>query len=203
MRKKHPGSYILTHIPTGHFYVGSASCVKARMQQHKHTLNKGNHANRRLQQIFTKWEDLQIDITLTNTVDDARREEQDLLDTHSESELLCNVSTSATNSFQGVLSDERRKEILLMAIAASSLARRGKPQTEDHIRNAVEGRRGFTQTDKSREAISLTKSKKVSIDGVIYDSSREAAKALNLPFRTLRSRLYSDSKKFKHYFFIP
>lgn len=47
-----PVIYMIKHIPTGKFYIGSTVCFEARMFNHQESLKKDAHHNSRLQALF-------------------------------------------------------------------------------------------------------------------------------------------------------
>lgn len=192
MKSKH-GYYILTHLPSGQFYVGSTANLDSRVYDHKFNLNRGTHCNRRLQSAFTSWDDVQVDTFPTESIESARYEEQLLLDRHHGSELCCNISNSATVAFGGVVTPEMRKDY------ASRLRRK---QTPELVAKRAEIHRGFRHTSDSRSAISLTKSRPVLADGVRYESAALAAEAFELSIFTVRSRLRATGPKWTGWKFL-
>lgn len=78
--RKTPGYYILEHKTTGHYYIGSAKDLAARLASHKHDLNHGVHCNKRLQDICADWDDLEVSAIPMHSREAARRMEQTLLE---------------------------------------------------------------------------------------------------------------------------
>lgn len=151
-----PGYYILTHTPSGLFYIGSSYDVDRRIKRHRRELEQNNHVNRRLQDVFTKWSDFSIKITETDTVEEANKGEQKLIDRHHGSKLCCNVSTSSTNGLQGVVgivSTETR----IKNLEKAAEARRGSTLSESHKANISAAHKGKRLTDEHRSKLSAVK----------------------------------------------
>ena len=49
----HIGVYVIEHLPTGRFYIGSTQCVYTRVHQHMRALKNGVHKNPTFQEIFS------------------------------------------------------------------------------------------------------------------------------------------------------
>jgi predicted GIY-YIG superfamily endonuclease len=139
---KTPAAYTLTHIPTGKFYIGSSKDVHARISRHKYNLNQGIHVTSELQNTYTGWDDMEVAVFETNTVEEALQMEQHGLDCHLGSSLCCNHYSEAENT-----------------------------------------------RSENKQA--------VSINGVIYGSISDAAKALNIKHQHLCSRLNRTYGKYK------
>lgn len=173
-----PGAYRLLHKPTGRFYVGSSNSVMRRINEHRYCLLRGDHQNPKLNEVFTTWADFEITIWVAATVEEAMSVEQSLLDTHAGTELCCNVSLTAFPD------------------------RVGERWGADHRNRIHRSMIGRTHTPDTKALISLTRSRRVSINGTIYDSAAIAANKLGLPHKRVRNRLMSDSPSFKEWKFI-
>lgn len=197
-KKDFPGFYILTHKPTGVFYVGSTSILNKRMRVHKSRLNTGKHKNKRLMDVYTTWDDFKIDLTITDTIEEAKVWEKELLDKYIGTELCCNLHDDPDVPFSGVRGRPRSEQARRNMAEASKLRR----HSEEVKRKISEANKGNTHSAATKLTMSLAKSRKVSIDGVIYDSALQASIVLGIPNRTLRNRLQSKSPKYTDYFFI-
>lgn len=114
------GAYLIRHVPTGVFYVGSTGDLKHRLRKHKEALCRGNHPNTRLQEV---WNLNPLFSVSFNPVEDdgspfevlrekAYDAEQALLDEHWGSEFLLNRSNDARNPLAEVVtnSDESNRK---------------------------------------------------------------------------------------------
>lgn len=87
--------YVLTHIPTGFYYVGSTRNLYRRLENHKHTLNFGKHSNHKLQSVYTRWSDIAIKSTECLSIEDAVALEQKALEESHGKEKCCNLYSTA------------------------------------------------------------------------------------------------------------
>lgn len=180
-----PGYYILTNKATGHFYVGSSVNPVSRIYDHKSKLTRDIHKNLRFQLVFTAWEHIKIEIFETDTLEEARYREQQLISQHMTSPLCCNQATSVDDPTQGVITNEMR----LATVGRANDAVRGVPKTLEHREKISQGRTGKMHSEESKAAISAAKTRAVEIDGKQYPSVTIAAEELGLNVNTLRDRL--------------
>lgn len=189
-----PACYILTSRTTGYFYIGSTSRTRVRLDDHKYRLSRGIHENKKLQLVFVGWDDIIVDLVETDTIEEARNIEHSLLVKHVGSPLCCNLATNPHDPTQGVITDDMRRSSVIKAIAANI----GRKYTDEHRTNMSIAHKGMTQSQETKSRISLTKSRQVEIDGIIYLSARHAAEELKVPVETIRSRLKSEKKGYRY-----
>lgn len=192
------GFYILTNRSTGHFYVGSSSRLSQRMYQHRWALQNGRHHAVRLQEGFTSWGDINIEIFPALTTESAKAGEQKLLDEHLSNPLCCNRAPSAFDPTQGVITNEMRIRTIGFALAA----RLSRPVSNETREAMSRSHMGMTRSDETRDAISASKSSAVILDGVEYSSILIASRELNLNTNTIRSRLRSTSPRYKDWRYV-
>lgn len=229
------GYYTITHRPTGRFYIGSSGNLTRRIWRHRTELASGMHTNRKLQEIYTCWDDFEVMTSEVNTLEEARQLEQQLLDRYVGTALCCNSSMSATNPFDVFERIWPSREICIANLEKANEARRGKPLTDEHkarlsashkgkvlstehraaLSKAKTGSTissshrealrqanvGKTITDEHKRIISELKSRKVSIDGVIYPSLKVASAAVGFSDVTVRKRL-NDHVNYKDWFYL-
>lgn len=188
--KKQIGAYIVTHAPTGYYYIGSTGDFIARAAHHKHRLDAGKHANHKLQSIFTAREDLEFEFFPTTTREEAYQEEQKLLDKCFADRFCCNTTPSATNSTIGVITREMR----LYAVSRASLMNVGRTYSEARRKNMSAAQQGSIKSDETKAAISLSKSRAIEINGVRYLSIAVASATLGINANTIRTRLRKCSQ---------
>ncbi len=161
--------YRLTHIPTGYFYIGSANNFTERRMVHEYTLKKGEHMSQKLQELYNENPDpsvLKWDIILAHPRSHAHELEQKLINDSLNDPLLLNKSTNVKGNNVAASLELREKR---RAVAKQLWA---------------EGR--------MRDPSVSGASKKVSIDGNIYDSVVAASKQLNLATHHIYRRVKSD-----------
>lgn len=182
-----PGVYLMTHLKTGHFYIGSSGTVDARLRYHKSKLKSGKHPNQKLSAIFSIWEDFQIEVFIYPTLEEAKQKEQELLNAHHGNLLNCNIG----NGSNGAWLKGTMPEHLLEILRANGYASKGH-----------KSRLGIPHTASSRSKISATKSTKVSVNGQVYENARAVAAAFDIPYQTVITRINAKSKKFAGWFYL-
>ena len=216
------GAYILTHLPTGTFYIGSSSCLRNRIYTHKTELKRRVHQNKKLSEVYTGWDEFSVELHITNDLAEAREKEQTLLNDRYGDPLCCNVSDDVKNTFKNAVD---RKERALAAcrgntwrrgikhtqeaIAKQIAAQTGKPHPlsdkgREAIRAAMRKRRGVPSghrhSDEMLAHIAQQKWKRVSIDGTEYPSVKHAMELLSLTRSSIDKRL--RSRHYPDYFFV-
>lgn len=165
-----PALYILTHTPTGVFYVGSTGDLRHRLIKHLHALKWGKHRSRLLQQKFTSWEDIHVEFRYMDSKEIALDFEQNMLNLVHGLPGCANASKCARNNYEFFSSPESRKK--------SGLTRRGRRLSKEVIEKQSAGR-----------------SKQVSIDGVEYPSVKAAAEALGVTPGAITQGLKHGTKR--------
>ena len=161
--------YRLTHVPSGYFYIGSAGDFTDRRMVHEYTLRKGKHMSSKLQELYDANPDpanFKWDVILAHPRSLAHDMEQKFLKEAWENPLLLNKSLSVKGNSAPISEELREKR---RAVAKQLWA-------EGRIRDPkVSGA-----------------SKKVSVDGVIYDSVMDASRKLDLATHHIYRRVKSD-----------
>lgn len=183
-----PAVYMLTHVPSGVFYVGSTKGLSRRMKCHRRSLIDQRHHAKELQKCFTGWEDIQVDFTYVETLEVARSLEQGLLNLMFGRPGCSNKSKSAyyntvasegdyKRDVSGMHSPESRKKM--------GMTRRGRSIPPETLRKQIEGR-----------------SKRVSLDGIEYPSAKAAAEALGLSQSAITWGLKYGGKKHANWRYV-
>lgn len=113
-RKEHsvPAAYSLDHPGTGMSYVGSTQDLYTRINQHKTRLAAGTHRNANLQEAYNSDPVFNLRVVFAESVKDARKIEQILLDDGHEKGRLFNIGKDAEKSTLGIpKSDEVREKL--------------------------------------------------------------------------------------------
>lgn len=105
------GTYTLTHVKSGRFYVGSSGDVKKRLDRHWSELRSGKHHCRPLQEIWNNGGDLAVAVIETDTREEAYELEQDFLDRFAESSQMLNIQLGATGG-DVLKRNPKREEII-------------------------------------------------------------------------------------------
>lgn len=165
------GFYTLLHRPTGYFYIGSTGNISRRISAHKWDFSQGLNSNKKLQEIFTCWEDFDLTVTYVDTVKEAREWEKKLLDVYLRFDKCCNIAIDPLNPLAG------------LSIAYNA--------------EAWELTRKKGNLPDVRERVAVLNRKKVTLDGVEYDSLGSAAVALGIHISTVRWGLKTATGKYK------
>lgn len=206
-----PGVYVIHHTQTGRFYVGSAGNVPERLSTHRNRLRSGTHENRHLQAAYNDSADLTFTTMLTTSRETAFDREQATLDFFRGSPALFNIGVEDVRvPSKGVKrSDETREKIALSKTGLIhtaehrqniSQALKGVPKPpgfSEHLRevNLNHPRRAELNANLSdtRWSGDNPHAKGVSINGVLYGSGSEAARALGLSRSVFSRRLDSPN----------
>lgn len=162
------GTYVLTHVTSRKFYVGSSGQLTKRIDRHYRELNSKKHHNKPLQDLWDKCPKLEISFFYTETRDDAYNLEQDLLDRYKSSDELLNIGITVKGG-DNLTRNPNRKEIVEKILKSlkeklkvlTSLERKllyGRPGKK----NGMFGRK---HTEKTRKQMSLKKKGKPGIKG--------------------------------------
>lgn len=193
-----PGYYKLTHQPSGFFYVGSSQDLDKRISNHRSDLNRGTNSNKSLQQVYTNWSDMLVEKYPTATLTLARNGEQRLIDAYTNDPLFCNIGSSSNNPTAGVITTEIRQKLM----ATINHNQIGKPLSSFQRSRISAGKIGVPRNEETRAAISLGKSRSVTIEGIQYDSIALASVALGITTSTIRYRVGSNNHKYVNWKFL-
>lgn len=186
-----PGVYTITHSPTGRFYVGSSKKVSTRISGHLSDLRKGSHDNRLLQEIVTSTDDLVFTAAYTETVEEARNAEQELLDIYHGQELCCNIGTGSKSLWAaGKVPSEMIDKV--RAHATGNSYGKGHVVTEEMKEAVRRANTGLKRSPETLEKMRANGLRPVVINGVKYDGVEIAAKALGIHPQTLNKRINSN-----------
>lgn len=143
MENKQCGAYILTHVDTGIFYVGSTGDFVSRKGDHYHLLRHDKHHSRILQQVYNDNQNISFQFFPTETREDAYDLEQKLLDDNSRNNRMSNIAINSRLATKGLyMSPEQKAKI--------STAGLGRKHTEETKQKISEAHIGIC-TDANRE----------------------------------------------------
>ena len=171
-----PACYAIENNKTGCFYVGSTNNVNLRLKNHLSELERSVHRNRNLQKNYDEndKDNFIVHISLETSVENAQEREQCILNEGINSGILFNIASNAVNP-----------------LAANSIPQFSKSK---------EGRILASKLSKERWKNSLLRSKMISsmgenivVDGVEYNSVREASRETGVAVQTIRSRLHNGN----------
>lgn len=192
-KDKLAGAYKLIHVKTGRFYVGSTSNFYARRLNHISQLRQGIHYCKRLQELYNDNPHFTFEFFYSGKDEKARKlafdTEQMLLDDYANSELLLNDSLGAELSSRNKTQESRDKVSEFMKVFKN---------TPEFKAEQAEKTKGYWQDPEYRKK----KSRRISIDGVEYDSIKEASEKLGIHPFTIGRRLKHKGKAFDNYQYL-
>lgn len=177
-----PGAYCIANTETGEVYIGSTTNLTQRAITNSACLKNNNHACRAFQNAFNENPDIEILVKKTTTVAEAQALEQQLVNEFKDTGYLCNSGIfDVTNPCKGKMQTQEHKQKRI-----EQLIGRERPI---EVREKVSaGRKAFYQTEKGKLYLQ-TRSVKVKIDNIEYNSIAEASRVLNIsPFRVAQYR---------------
>jgi hypothetical protein len=151
------GAYVITHVPTGCFYIGSTNDFYKRQCEHIYRLRAGLHRNPSLQRCYNQEPHFKLTFHLVgikgvdlDIKENSLQLEQELIDRFKDNPLLLNVGLGALAPMLGTKHSKETKELM-------SFRKKGiMPEC------------------------SVRKRRPVSIDDVVYESAREAGRQLGM-----------------------
>lgn len=199
-------AYTITHTKSGCVYIGSTADIYQRNHNHRSQLKKGIHPNKPLQKLYNDDDDLVFFYYLTDTREEAYQREQEMIDRHKGSTTLLNVAMDVRKAAAGVvrsaamrakLSAYRKGKKLpdehVEKVRKANTGKKRTPEQCKRVSDALKGKpKSPEQADRLR-AMNTARQKKLSINGVIYESLSAAARALNMPKCTVAQRLKSQN----------
>ena len=222
-------AYILTHVKSGDFYIGSTNDFKNRRWQHIRSLNTNKHSNLNLQKRYNEDKELSFSIFIANDREDAYKIEQELIDYHKNDPKFLNIGLDVKAPNLGKkLSDVTRAKIALKRgilhhsygkhfseehkrkISESNL---GKVNSQESIEKNRLAHLGKKHTDSAKEKMRIFRTGKqlgkdnpwakgVSVEGKEYSTVKEAYETLKIAPSTLWKRLNHKEPGYNNWFYI-
>ena len=214
------GAYVVEHLGTEKWYVGSTSDLIARRSDHNSTLRRGVHKNEALQKAYNQDPRITVKFIVTEDREQAYDVEEELIRRLSQEQpdKLFNIATNTRKSALGLIRSEETKQKM-------SLSRMGKgtgKQTPEHVEKCrltrlgkkqrpevVAARRArllgrtFSETQLENMRRSRDPMKKpVCIDGTIYPSLIAASQKLGVNKAVVGKRLRSNTPRFKDWVYV-
>lgn len=198
------GVYLISNNVNGKCYVGSTVHLDQRRREHFSRLVNNKHINAHLQNAYNKYGREAFDFEILETID---------IDDNIKDKLLkreqfwidnlkpeYNVLLVAGSNLGYHHTEETKKKI--------SESTTGVKKSEEHAKHIREGQSGRVLTEEHKaklsEAARHRKSPSnhaiISIDGVIYNSLKEASEATGVKYNTIQKRLKNPN--FSNYYYV-
>lgn len=197
------GAYVLLHVKSGKVYVGSSANLGYRIGNHLLWLRTGRHYRKELCELYN--DDPRIEVTYfkTQSREEAYAKEQELLDSHLSltPDKVVNIAIDVRRPQLGVpMSDEHRDKIrqARLGMKASdevrrkmSIAQTGRKHSPEAIEKVRQIHLGRKRSEATKQAMRNNRKdvRKIMVDGVIYPSTMEASRQLNVPQPTVHYRV--------------
>lgn len=198
------GVYLISNNVNGKCYVGSTVHLDQRRREHFSRLANNKHINAHLQNAYNKYGREAFDFEILETID---------IDDNIKDKLL---------KREQFWIDNLKPEYNILLVAGSNLGYRhteetkkkisesttGVKKSEEHAKHIREGQSGRVLTEEHKaklsEAARHRKSPSnhaiISIDGVIYNSLKEASEATGVKYNTIQKRLKNPN--FSNYYYV-
>lgn len=174
-----PGAYLIVHELTQSSYVGSTGSLSHRRAEHFSMLRKGKHTCKPLQQLFDQDpnpDNFKYMCQPTDSRDQAFDLEQSWVGIKKGEGSLLNVAEDVRSSGKGrVQSAETRAKL--------SSHRKGKPLSPEHAEKQRVQLRAITRTGAANPS-----ARAITVDGVHYETIKNASVALGLEKSLVRQR---------------
>lgn len=199
---KVPGTYFILDDDKEKVYVGSTSNLYQRYNEHRYGFRHHRHENNVLQKHHdNKNGELSFVFLPTPTKAYATAIEQLWLDALKNTGMLCNVAVDAKSSMKGLpRTDEQREQQRQRLL--------GRKHSEESKRLMSEIKRKHDENPEYRDRVSKgyrkaleegrctnsgSNAKSISVDDVLYPTTKDALRSLNIAQTTLYRRIRSDN----------
>ena len=199
------GVYLISNNVNGKCYVGSSIHLEQRRKEHFSRLANNKHANRHLQNSYNKYGREVFDFEILEEV-----------------EINDNIKQTLLNREQFWI-DNLKPQYNILLVAGSTLgyrhtedtklkiskSTRGRKKSKEHAQHIREGQRGRKLSDEHKKKLSEAAKKRtktchqvaVIIDGVWYNSIKEASIQIGVKYQTIQLRI--KNPKFTNYQYAP
>ena len=190
-----PASYKVVNSETEEFYLGSTKNISGRIQKHKNNLLKGTHPNKNLQKSFdatTNKSVFVVEVFPTTSVSEALSKEQAALNAAYLNDKCLNIipscisanTQSTVRPNQLNIESEKHRQFLESRKALTS-----EEEEQRRAKIAIKSaERWNDQTYRDNHIAAI--GDKVTVDGITYNSVREACRAHGgLAPQTLRAKM--------------
>lgn len=199
------GVYVIKNNVNGKQYVGSSIDLRMRRIQHFSKLRCGKHVNSHLQNAYNKYgseafefEILEI-IEITDNIKESLLNREQFWIDNLKPEY--NILQVAGSNYGYHHSDETKSKI--------SNSMKGVKKSPEHAQHIREAQKGKTLSEEHiqhlKEGYAKRKNKtphctRISIDGIVYNSLKEASEKTGVKYNTIQKRLKNN--KFTNYCYI-
>lgn len=174
------GVYLISNNVNGKCYVGSTIHLDQRRREHFSKLANNKHINAHLQNAYNKYGREAFDFEVLETID---------IDDNIKDKLL---------KREQFWIDNLKPEYNILLVAGSNLGYHHTEETKKKISESTTGVKKSEEHAKHRKSPSNPAI--ISIDGVIYNSLKEASEATGVKYNTIQKRLKNPN--FSNYYYV-
>lgn len=198
------GVYKISNSSNGKCYIGSSIDIDRRRLEHFSALLHNRHINQHLQNAYNKYGRECFEFEIIETVEITDNIKQDLLDREQfwidNIKPEYNILLVAGSTLGYHHTEETKRKI--------SETTTGVKKSVEHSKHISEGQKGKTLTEEHKEKLSQAAKKRksmshhsiISIDGVVYNSLKEASEKTGIKYNTIQKRLKNPN--FANYFYV-
>jgi group I intron endonuclease len=186
---KSAGVYLIRHMETQQFYIGSSENVYKRIVVHKNHFTNKEHRNINFKNLInvSKLSDFEFVILFTPDRETAYRLEQHLLNKHKDNSKLMNIALDVKSPMLGMTASEETKT--KMSLALKGLTR------SDEVKDKISALRkvNIATINQFRKVLEA-KRRRIMVHGKEYISLTQAGQLSGIAESTLRRkiRMHSD-----------
>ena len=195
------GIYCIKNKVNDKCYIGSSNDLAYRESMHFHKLKINNHINQHLQNSYNKYGKENFEFTIIELIGENEFTKEYLLEREQyyfdTLQPKYNILMIAGSNLGYEHSEETKLKI--------SNTTKGVKKSKEHAQHISNAQKGKTLSDEHKqklsEAAKIRKSQnhttKISVDGMIYNSIKDASEILNIKYNTIQKRLINP--KFENY----
>lgn len=180
--------YFIVCLENNKVYVGRSQEYEKRFRAHKNMLRRNMHNNMKLQEDWNKYGEDSFEFRIihtVNTIDDSIKIEQQYIDDKTLNKYNITDASGGGDTYTNNPRSPETKKLKSKIFSGKGNPMYGKPKSELTIRRIKEAN-----------------SKKISINGVHYNSLSEASEKLDVGVTTISYRLNSNSERFKEWKYL-
>lgn len=198
------GIYRFVNTITGDCYVGSSSDLNRRRLQHLNSLRKNKHHSYKFQEAWNTYKEESFDYEVLEELEITEDLKDKLLNREQYWMSIIDPEYNVLPSAGSILGYHHTEETK-RKISKSTI---GVKKSAEHAKHISEGQKGKILTKEHREKLSESAKKRksmshysiISIDGIIYNSLKEASEKTGIKYNTIQKRLKNPN--FANYFYV-
>lgn len=179
------GMYVISFTNSGLFYVGSSGRLKRRLSQHKSMLKNRRNTCRLLQEAYNHDSVYSVKTQFTDTLDEARKLEQEYIDNNKGNPLLLNIATDVNAPCRNLHENPMWHKRIIEAASATRM----KPEVRESKRSKMKAYWATPEAKAKRMGGGNPFARKVSVKGNVYGSVMDAVRAGVMSDSKLRQQL--------------